>query len=183
MHGFSTRVSRRTGMVVLAVAAGLALTGDASSNPIATGDGGRVSAASYMVTLRPGRTIRLTAVEVDQGRSTRQVRMKVFDGQRRLVRDVSEFVSPTRAASVDVVKPPPGSGDPTPLPLRAEFEFDCDDDLDSGLVTAIEVFNTVTGNIETTSACGCPCCGPPLPPGVAADCGGGWRVAGSFTAP
>lgn len=183
MHGNSTRVTRRTGMVVLAVAAGLALTGDASSDPIAAGERRLVATSGPMVTLRPGHAIRLSAVDVDPRRPPRQVHMTVFDSQRRIVRESREFVSPTRAIFLDHVKPPPGSGDPTPQPVRPEFEFECEDELDLGIATSIEVFNTLTGNIETTTACGCPCCEPTVPPGPATNCGGGWMVSGSFTIP
>jgi hypothetical protein len=179
-RGISTRVGTWTGVTVVAVAAGLALAGDASSDPISgnAAGAGRIAVSTGLLTFRPGRAVRLNVVEVDGNRPPRQVRLSIIDGERRVLRQTIALLTPTRPVFLDLPKrevPPPG-GDPDPLPIRAEFEFSCDGTSDSGPITTLEVLDTASFAVEATSACGCPCCGPTLPPGVATDCGGGQRV-------
>lgn len=171
---------------VLALVA-VALTGDASSEPVAdrAGTPRWVSVSTGLVTLRPGRAVRLSAVEVDGNRSAREVRLFVLDGARRVLRQTVQQLTPTAPAFLDLARNeiPPGN-DPPGLPIRAEVRFVCPvDDGDSGPVTSLEVYNLVTSEIESSSSCGCPCCGPTTSPGVMADCGGGYRVGNLTSAP
>lgn len=169
---------------VLALAA-VALTGDASSEPAADRAAGTqwVSASTGLMTLRPGRAIRLSTVEVDGARSSREVRLSIIDGKRRVLRETVEQLTPGAPVFLDLGRNevPPGT-DPPGLPIRAEWKFVCPVD-DSGPVTSVEIFNVVTGEAEVSSACGCPCCNHTGSTGVMTDCGGGFRVGNLTSAP
>jgi hypothetical protein len=173
---------------ILALAA-VALTGDASSEPVSdpASTPRWVSVSTGLVTLRPGRALRASAVEVDGTRSTREVRLSVIDGKRRVLRQTTGQLTPTAPVFLDLARNeiPPGN-DPPWVPVRLEVRIACDDDLaESGPITSLEVYNTATSAIELSNVCGCPCCeaGPTVPPGPAVDCGGGQRVVNLATAP
>jgi hypothetical protein len=171
------RLSRRlpfwVGTAALVVAAAFALAGDARSGPIAPAVADWVNVESGLMSLRTGRAVRLSVVEVDGTRTSRRAHLTVRDGQGRILREVNELVTPLRPLFLDLGKheAPPGS-DPNALPIRAEFKFPCVDPGDSGLITMVEIYNPSSSAVEASSSCGCPCCGPTVPPGVAFDCGG-----------
>ena len=184
--GMSRLVGRSIRVGVLALAA-VALTGDASSEP----DTEKVSATRWvsvstgLVTFRPGKALRVSAVEVDGSRSTREARLSILDGKRRVRSQIIGQLTPLAPIFLDLARSqvPPG-GDPAALPIRAEYQFPCDGDTDSGPITSLEVYDTATQATEATIACGCPCCiSHTIPPGVAVDCGGGQRVVNLASAP
>ncbi|HTE54436.1 MAG TPA: hypothetical protein VK698_26465 [Kofleriaceae bacterium] len=165
----------------------VALTGDASSEPVSDSVSTTrwVSVSTGLMTFRPGRALRVSAVEVDGSRPAREVRLFVIDGKRRVLRQTVEQLTPNAPVFLDLARNeiPPGS-DPPGLPIRAEYKLPCPDD-DPGPVTSFEIYNTATSETEVSSACGCPCCprGPTVPPPVQVDCGGGYRVGQLTSAP
>lgn len=182
--GMSRSVGGGLRLGVLALAA-VALTGDASSEPVADRAAGTrwVSVSTGLVTLRPGRALRLSTVEVDGNRSSREVRLSIIDGKRRVLRQTIDQLTPSAPVLLDLARNevPPGT-DPPGLPIRAEYKFVCPDD-DSGPITSFEIYNLATSETEASSACGCPCCGPTGSTGVMTDCGGGFRVGNLTSAP
>ena len=169
---------------VLALAA-LLLSGDASSEPVPDRASTTrwVSVSTGLMTFRPGRALRVSAVEVDGTRSAREVRVSVIDGKRRVLRQTVEQLTPNAPVFLDLGRNeiPPGN-DPPGLPIRAEYKFVCDDD-DSGPSLTVEIYNPVTSETEVSSGCGCPCCYPTIPTGVVPSCGGGFRVGNLTGAP
>ena len=184
----ATGMSRWTGgglrVGVLALVA-VGLTGDASSEPVTdrVSTTRWVSVSTGLVTLRPGRALRVSSVEVDGNRAAREVRVSVIDGKRRVLRQTVEQLTPSAPVFVDLARNeiPPGN-DPPGLPIRAEYKFPCFVD-DSGPITSFEVYNPATSAIEASSACGCPCCNHTGSTGVMTDCGGGFRVGNLTSAP
>src|SRR5687768_4670035 len=123
-----------SGVAVLALAAGL-LSGDASSDTIASGESESFAVVSTgLVTFRRGKAVRLNVVEVDDSRTERVVRLSIFDGQKRLLSQTTQVLTPTRPVVLDLAKrdvPPPPGGDDSVL-MRAVFEFPCGGEGDPG---------------------------------------------------
>ena len=139
---------------VLALATPVALANDTAE---ASKTGTRPTAISTgLISLRSGKAVRISLVELDEKRLPRAARLSVIDDGRRVLRKVEGMVEPTKALFLELPHREIPAAIPL-IPVRFRLDIECEAD-EAGPVMSVELYDEAKGTIESTSSCGNPCC-------------------------